>query len=328
MCHVTRIFLNAETSMRAKTLIALASAAAAAALLIARRSRPLARHLRWVQAAGVTHSNELQVAIELALRCGEAMLATAGAPPTLKDGEEDGIDPVTATDTANEALVTQTLAMRFPSHSVIGEEAAAAAGGVPPIGDGPTWIVDPIDGTQNFVHGLPMSVVSIGLARGGVPVLGVVYDPYRDELFVGVVGEGAFLNGRRMRVDGCESLQRAMVLTDVGYERSDAGVARISSALAAVLGANTFGVRIVGSTVLALVWVAAGRASAFYAGLGKRDCPKPWDWCAAHAIAIASGASFLRLGGSDAPFDIRSNSCVCAASPQLAHRLAELLVRK
>ena len=125
----------------------------------------------------------------------------------------------------------------------------------------PTWVVDPIDGTQNFVHALPLSCVSIGLCVGGAPTLGVVYDPYRDELFVGVAadaegseggaggaggagGEGvggawAYLNGERIRADGaCLRLDKAVVCTDLGYERSAAGVERISNAQAALLRAN------------------------------------------------------------------------------------------
>jgi len=79
------------------------------------------------------------------------------------------------------------------------------------------------------------------------------------------------------------------VCTDLGYERSTAGVARIAAAHAALLEANTFGIRILGSTVLSLTWVACGRLNGFYSGLAVRDCPKTWDWCAAHAIGAAAG---------------------------------------
>ncbi|KAL3929188.1 MAG: hypothetical protein SGPRY_002063 [Prymnesium sp.] len=185
---------------------------------------------------------EIKLAVSLALRCGRAMRETRSMQMTLKDAEggRSGIDPVTATDQANEILVTQELARHFPSHVVIGEEASAALGHVPTVPkETPTWVVDPIDGTQNFVHGIPLSVVSIGLCIGGEPAMGVVYDPYLDErellssmlyalyvpslirtacvtVFVGVVGEGAYLNGRPLRPDNCKSIEEAMVLTDVG----------------------------------------------------------------------------------------------------------------
>ncbi|KAL1518747.1 hypothetical protein AB1Y20_003032 [Prymnesium parvum] len=302
--------------------------AAGALLWWRRRGSPRRPSHRWVASTDFgALSREACVAAAVALRCGEAMRATAGAHATLKDGEGEraGIDPVTATDEANEALVYRTLRRAFPSHEVIGEEASAKLGAVPAVPRAvPTWVVDPIDGTQNFVHALPLSVVSIGLCIGGEPTLGVVYDPYLEELFVGVVGKGAYLNGRKICPDRCTTLEKAMVLTDVGYERSAQGVARISAALAALLNANTFALRMVGSSVQALTWVAAGRASAFYIGFGKKDCPKPWDWCAACAIGKACGVTFQRLD-SDAPFDLTSSSCIVASTPQLAATLSELL---
>ena len=259
------------------------------------------------------------------------MLATAGAQASWKD--DGGIDPVTATDQANEELVTRSLARAFPAHRVIGEEAAAAGGSVPLINstDGPTWYVDPIDGTQNFVHALPLSCVSIGLAIGGVPVLGVIYHPNQDELFVGLTSaatttplgpeaHGSYLNGRRLRADTATALGGAMVITDVGYERSEAGVRRIGAVLSRLLSLNVRAVRIIGSSALSVAWVAAGRASAFYAGLHKRDAPKQWDWCAGHAIATAAGVVFVRHG-DDRPFDIDGSAAICAGTPQLAAEL-------
>ena len=166
-----------------------------------RRSAKLRRHLDWLRRAGFNSLHaEREVAVELAIACGEAMLRSAGTDARMKDGK-DGIDPQTATDLANERLVMETLGARFPEHGLIGEETAAAAGKVPPIEDRPTWIVDPIDGTQNFCHSLPVAAVSIGLCVSGQPALGVVYDPYRDELFVGIAAEAAFCNGARLCAD-------------------------------------------------------------------------------------------------------------------------------
>ena len=166
------------------TLAAL-SIAGVAVLIAAARSRRRSvralRHMRWVRAAGFkTLQREMSVAVDLAIQCGEAMLATAGASATLKDGLK-GIDPQTATDLANERLVLDTLRAAFPDHGLIGEETVAAAGKMPAIESRPTWIVDPIDGTQNFCNGMPIAAVSIGLCIDGKPALGVIYDPYRGE---------------------------------------------------------------------------------------------------------------------------------------------------
>ncbi|CAJ1353686.1 unnamed protein product [Effrenium voratum] len=101
--------------------------------------------------------------------------------------DASSIDPVTATDKENELRVTEGLRAAFPSHRIVGEESATAD---LKILDEPTWIIDPIDGTTNFVYAIKLSCVSIGLCMGGEPVVGVVYDPYADELFVAAKGEG------------------------------------------------------------------------------------------------------------------------------------------
>ncbi|KAK3271471.1 hypothetical protein CYMTET_20181 [Cymbomonas tetramitiformis] len=160
-------------------------------LVVPRHLRSAPRRARRVfkrMQLSTKYEREVLVAIEVALRCGQAMKACKRRTPVFKDAL--AIDPVTATDEENEAYVTRVIAERFPNHEVIGEEASAKLGSIPELTEKTTWIVDPIDGTQNFVHGAPLSVVSIGMCSGAIPVLGVVYDPYRDELFVGVANEG------------------------------------------------------------------------------------------------------------------------------------------
>lgn len=234
------------------------------------------------------------MAIELALKCGHAMRDCVKGSVEWKD--KDGIDPVTKTDQDNEALVTEGLLKAFPGHLVIGEEAAAAANRIPPLTeDAPTWIVDPIDGTQNFTHGAKLSAVSIGLCVDGVPVLGVVYDPYSDEVFVGAKGQGAFCNGTAVQVDdSVTTLQRAFVGCDVGYDRSSAGIAKMMTAFTTLLKKRTQSLRLIGSSVLSLVWVACGRSNAFVIG-AHNEGGKPWDYCAAYVIATEAGAVFRRL---------------------------------
>jgi fructose-1,6-bisphosphatase/inositol monophosphatase family enzyme len=287
------------------------------------------------------YRKEAAVAIRLARRCGRAMRdADAASRKTVwKDGD-GGIDPCTATDEANERLVVEGLGAAFPTHKVVGEEWCSTNG--IPILDGddvPTWIVDPIDGTQNFVHGLPCSCVSIGMAVRGVPKLGIVLDPYRNELWVAAAGEGAYLNGRRLRVSASASsadLSAYTVLTDLGYERGPAAkpLARLYEAL---LDNNVRAVRILGSSVISLCYVASSRASSIVIGLVERDCPKPWDWCAGTLVALEAGCTLEMIDGRRAPpgdssklptsgeaFDLLSRSCVCAESPELCTRLRKL----
>ena len=178
-----------QPEMIAATRVMATSLAIAGVVLLAvaatrRKSKRLTFHQHWVRKTGLkSFERELVVAVDLAVACGEAMLETAGAKASMKDGQ-NGIDPQTATDLSNERLVMDTLQRKFPEHGLIGEETAAAAGKVPMIEARPTWIVDPIDGTQNFCSGLPIAAVSIGLCIEGKPVLGVIYDPYRGTRFL------------------------------------------------------------------------------------------------------------------------------------------------
>lgn len=190
-----------------------------------------------------------------------------------------------------------------------------------------------IDGTQNFTHGAPLSVVSIGLCEEGVPILGVIYDPYRDEVFTAVKGEGAYLNGQTISCDdSVETLQRAFLIVELGYERSLEGIHAMVGGIDRLLTRNVQSLRILGSTVLSLAWVACGRANAFAVGV-HNDGGKPWDYCAGVVVAEEAGVTFRRLdsrsyssnvvdGGA---FDIYSKSCVCASTAALADEIVRVL---
>eukprot|EP00613_Pedinella_sp_CCMP2098_P017566 CAMPEP_0171752652 /NCGR_PEP_ID=MMETSP0991-20121206/42756_1 /TAXON_ID=483369 /ORGANISM="non described non described, Strain CCMP2098" /LENGTH=518 /DNA_ID=CAMNT_0012354101 /DNA_START=39 /DNA_END=1595 /DNA_ORIENTATION=- len=283
--------------MTSKVTVMAASSAfviVASLWLLLRRQKRQHRRAQQLASLLAEFSVEAEVAIVLALKCGDAMRDCVRGKVEWKDA--DGIDPVTQTDQDNEVLVTKGLLAAFPGHLVIGEEAAAGAKRIPPLrNDAPTWIVDPIDGTQNFTHGARLSAVSIGLCVEGHPVLGVVYDPYADEVFVGARGQGSFCNGDPIRVDdSVTTLQRALVGCDVGYDRSSAGIAKMTSGFSELLKKRTQSLRILGSSVLSLVWVACGRANAFVIG-AHDEGGKPWDYCAAFVIATEAGALFRRL---------------------------------
>ncbi|CAL1142494.1 unnamed protein product, partial [Cladocopium goreaui] len=269
---------------------------------------------------------EVQVAVRLAVDCGKAMRDCLQKKVVWKD--DSSIDPVTATDKENEQRVIAGLRAAFPTHEIIGEESAAARAQqqLPPatltVEDAPTWIVDPIDGTTNFVYGIKLSCVSLGFCVGRQPVLGVVYDPYADELFVAAKGEGAYLNGARLCIDPAKSLKESMVLFELGYERSQAGLDRILNGLKALLLHGTRATRTLGTAVLSLCWVASGRANAYYTGLSGEG-GKPWDYAAGTIIAMEAGAKFCNLQGG--PFDIEGPSCLCASSNDLAQEILSVL---
>ncbi|XP_044363774.1 inositol-phosphate phosphatase isoform X2 [Triticum aestivum] len=132
-----------------------------------------------------------------------------------KNVEHKGqVDLVTETDKACEDLIFNHLRMLYPDHKFIGEETSAALGSTDDLTYDPTWIVDPLDGTTNFVHGFPFVCVSIGLTIGKIPTVGVVYNPIMNELFTAVRGKGAFLNGSPIKTSPQNELVKALMVTE------------------------------------------------------------------------------------------------------------------
>jgi myo-inositol-1(or 4)-monophosphatase len=211
------------------------------------------------------------------------------------------IDLVTDADRASEELISSRIRGAFPDHGFLGEEGTRGAEGAEF-----SWVVDPLDGTTNYAHAYPHFAVSIGLEHRGQPVLGVVYDPMRDELFVGEKGRGAELNGAPIHVSTQDQLLRSLLATGFPYDPT-----RRHEALAvwnALMDACQ-GVRRDGAAALNLVWTACGRIDGFY----ERNL-KPWDMAAGALIAMEAGATVTDYAGG--AFDVYGIE-VIAASPAL-----------
>ncbi|KAF7120010.1 hypothetical protein RHSIM_Rhsim13G0144400 [Rhododendron simsii] len=162
-------------------------------------------------AAKDSHTEFLAVAIDAAKKAGDVI--RKGFYVTKHVEHKGQVDLVTETDKACEDLIFNHLKQHFPNHKFIGEETTAAYG-VTELTDEETWIVDPLDGTTNFVHGFPFVCVSIGLTIEKVPVVGVVYNPIMDELFTGIHGKGAFLNGNPIKVSSQSELVKSLLCTE------------------------------------------------------------------------------------------------------------------
>lgn len=128
------------------------------------------------------------------------------------------IDFVTETDQQVEKLLIEGLSNQFPDHKFIGEE-TVSSGGQCNLTNAPTWIIDPIDGTMNFVHTFPHSCVSIGLFIDSLPQIGIIYNPMIEQLFTAIKGKGAYLNGRRIHVSGETKLSNALLMMENGTGR-------------------------------------------------------------------------------------------------------------
>jgi myo-inositol-1(or 4)-monophosphatase len=215
------------------------------------------------------------------------------------------VDLVTDADRASESLVASRLSEAFPTHRLVGEEGIARVNGA---GDAAeyTWIVDPLDGTTNYSHGYPHFGVSIALAHGAEVVLGVVYDPMRDELFQAERGMGAWLNDRPIRVSTTDTLIRALLATGFSYDLSERAE---QLAIWGVMQSRTQGIRRDGAAALNLCYVGAGRLDGFW-----EEPLQPWDMAAGALIVEEAGGLVTDYrGGTFDPF----GAGVIAANPGL-----------
>jgi inositol-phosphate phosphatase / L-galactose 1-phosphate phosphatase len=279
---------------------------------------------------------EIQVASELALRAGRAMYDFCNQKGTAAEALHDleietkgqAEDFCTKIDVANEHMITNELEKEFPSHNIIGEE-ATGTGGIPPLTDSPTWIIDPIDGTTNFASGLPLTCVSIGLCSQGRPVLGVVYAPMTDELYLAVQGYGAYRNGVPLTKQRCNKkrLLESVVCFEFGYARDTKAVDKMVGVVQRILYHGCRTMRSLGSGVLDLCYVATGRIDVVYAGVAGEGW-KPWDYCAGYVIASETGCCMQSIIGQKADewFDIYSDSLICAVNPSLLQEIREIIL--
>ena len=230
----------------------------------------------------------LNVMVQAAMKAGRSLARDFGEVQNLQVSLKGPGDYVSQADRKAEEIILGELARARPTYSVLAEESGARKGT-----DGMhRWIVDPLDGTTNFLHGIPLFAVSIALERQGEIVAGVIYNPAMDELFTAERGNGAFLNDRRMRVAGRRGLSDCVIGTGVPHlGRGEHGKYLVE--LRNVMG-EVSGVRRMGAAALDLAYVAAGRLDGFW-----EDGLSPWDM-AAGIVMIREAGGFVsdREGGS------------------------------
>lgn len=221
----------------------------------------------------------LAVATEAAHRAGEIILAARRERSFSVKNKKSDVDLVTTADVAAEKVVVETIRARFPDHAILAEESAPTLS--PADYYRPLWIIDPIDGTTNFVHGHYQVGVSIAFAFEGVVHVGVVHAPFLNETFTATRGGGAFLNGAPIQVSGEDVLKRSLVATGFPYVPTD--IPTLVNQLTAVL-TRCRDVRRLGSAALDICMVAAGRIEGFY------ETVNTWDIAAGCLIAREAGA--------------------------------------
>jgi myo-inositol-1(or 4)-monophosphatase len=227
-----------------------------------------------------------RVGVRAAYKAGEVLRSFHGGP--LKVRKKGAIDLVTEADTASEKVILETVLSIFPDHSVLAEESGRTTGD-----DRWQWIIDPLDGTTNYAHGLDLYSVSIAFALEGEVVVGLVFTPARGELFAAVKGKGATLNDRAIGVSRVTGLSDSLLVTGFPYNAKEmipSLLARFSRCLVA-----SQGVRRLGSAALDLCYVACGRFEGFW-----EENLKPWDTAAGALIAREAGGEVSDFSG--APF--------------------------
>jgi myo-inositol-1(or 4)-monophosphatase len=229
-------------------------------------------------------SQERRVAVEVARAAGDLLRRELSGPRRIEfKGSPTNL--VTEMDARAEALIVDRLLGEFPDDAVLAEERGVQAGR-----SERRWIIDPVDGTTNYAHGLPLYCVSIALEVAGRVELGVAYDPSHDELFVAERGAGAFCNDARLSVSSAATLERSLLATGFPYDvrsNPDNNVKEYAG-----FSMRAQGVRRLGSAVLYLAWVAAGRFDGYWElRLG------PWDVAAAGLMVEEAGGRLTSLAG-------------------------------
>jgi myo-inositol-1(or 4)-monophosphatase len=227
----------------------------------------------------------LEFAITVARRAGALLMQGLDQRPAVE--LKSSYEVVTAVDRASEALIVQAITETFPDHAVVAEEGS----GVDRVSDY-RWIIDPLDGTNNYAHGFPFFCVSLGLLHYHKLFIGVVYDPLRDELFTAQAGQGSWCNGRKLQVSSVAHLAGALVSTGFPYDYATSATNNLAQFNR--IQRCTQGVRRGGSAALDLAYVAAGRLEAHWEiGL------KPWDSAAAALMVVEAGGTLSELHGAN-----------------------------
>ncbi len=235
----------------------------------------------------MTRKNPLSVATEAALAAGSVLMASYGKLKHSQISQKSRNDFVTTLDKKSEELIIRTLKKYFPGHSIQAEESGLSRG------EDARWIIDPLDGTANYIHRVPAFSVSIGFMEKGHMVAGVIYDPLHRELFQAQKGRGAFLNKKRIRVSPVPRLSDALMATGIPFRargRFDQYLASFEK-----ISLASAGMRRLGSAALDLAYVACGRFEGFW-----ELNLSPWDIAAGALLIEEAGGRISDLWGTDA----------------------------
>jgi len=254
----------------------------------------------------------LNIAVKAARRAGQIINRASLDIDSLNVGVKQQSDYVTEVDRAAEAAIITVLQDAYPAYGILAEESGLAGTDANAEFQ---WIIDPLDGTTNFIHGVPQYAISIGLAKQGIMQQAVVYDPNRNEIFTASKGGGAFLNGKRIRVAKRTRLDETLIGTGFPYRMFD----HIDAYLAIFrdLAQKTAGMRRPGAASLDLAWVACGRMDGFWE-LGL----SPWDMAAGSLLISEAGGMVSDLSGES---NYMQTGNIIGGNPKIFGQLLQII---
>ena len=248
--------------------------------------------------------------------------------------KSNDVDLVTDTDHKCEDLISKLLQSKYPSHKIIGEESSGADCNYS-LTDDPTWTIDPIDGTTNFVHRIGLSCVFVAFLHHKEVKVGVTYNPTSEEMYWAIKGQGAYLQTKdgtikRIHVSKTTDITKALIAMDPGYGRDDNSIHRYLSVQKNILQRGVRNIRTYGCSGLCLANVACGRFDASFeeGSWDDNTGPKIWDLCAGKLLIEEAGGitrDITKRASKDKPLDILQRSCFVAATPELADQLLDIM---
>lgn len=263
----------------------------------------------------------VEFASSLAIEAGKKIQQVfESGQSSLVELKSSPVDLVTETDQQVEKLIIAKIKSQYPDHHFIGEE-SVADGAKCNLTDAPTWIVDPIDGTTNFVHRVPKVAICLGFCVGKLPVAGVVYNPITCQMFTAIKGKGAYCNGKQLKVSDQQNLTKSIIMTEFGSSREKEKMDKIFSNLNSVVTTPVHGIRSFGSAAINMCQVASGVAEAYYEfGI---HC---WDYCAASVIVREAGGVCIDTQGGD--LQLMSRRVIAACNTDIATSLCSRIIHQ
>ena len=253
----------------------------------------------------------VNVMVNAAYKAAKGLIRDFGEVEHLQVSKKGPADFVSQADLKSEQILKRELAKARPEYGLLFEE----GGGAPGKDTSNRWVVDPLDGTLNFLHGIPHFAISIGVERDGEPYAGVIYNPINDELYWAEKGQGAHLNERRLRVSARKKMEESLIGTGAPF-LGHGDHPRFIKRAEAVIG-KTAGVRRMGAAALDLAYVASGRLDGFW-----EETLNPWDICAGVVLVREAGGYVSEISGGNG---MMSSGSVLAANDQLHRPLGDLL---